>query len=1247
MVYGLASSTFANPVISELMASNSSTLADEDGNASDWIEIHNPDTNSVNLDGWYLTDDPANLTKWRFPATSIPAGGYLIVFASDENRASAGNELHTNFKLSSDGEYLALIQPDGSTIATAFSPDYPALQTDVSYGIPQGTQREETVINTGANLLYHVPSESVNDWNANSFNDSLWTPGHSGIGYDTDSSYGPYILTDIQAETYNQTNAYSTYLRLSFHVTDPSKVTGLEFLAKYDDGFAAYINGQLISSENAPENLSWNSRANSSREADLANFQSWDASSLIPHLVAGDNTLAIQMLNQNISSSDFLMIPKLKVTTTVEQPAAEYQFFIQPTPGAINNTPAGEPAGPVTISEASGIKTSSITLNLTPTEPDAEIRYTLDGSEPNESSLLYTTPLSLSDPAQLCTRAYTTGKVGGPIARADYSFIDPSLLTYTSNIPIIVMDNFGAGSYPNKGRTSDGSNVQQVARQANVMSIFDASPNSQPFSQAASIETRAGCRTRGSSSTNFPRKPLSVEFWDNADNDRSLSPFGMHSEADWVLYAPYDIYDKSLLHNPVSFELAKRLGALAPNSKVVAVFQNKDGGKITASDMNGVYIFMEKIERNRAGADFSKMNDSGTDGGWMIKVDRMAAIPVGMPADTVQPNFHAAGRDGILSIPDDQESSGGSQSVDDISTFYHSYLNFANPDGYDILTAQRDTVQTAVRAMDAAVWANDYDDPVTGYAAHLDADSWARYYAVHNFTKNNDSIVLSTHLFCKSPHSTITMGPVWDFDRAYTQNGSATNSPLYNANRDWFDGLFEDINFSQIHQDLWQEARRTTLTNSDLENIVDEAASGLRSDQIVASGLSYSTWLSRVTDMKTWMVNRAEYLDSQYEPLPKITPETEIFSDSLLVTITPTDGGSVYFTTDGSDPRAPGGGISASAQLYTTGLTFTERTRVIARTKDGADWSGTIDRTFYQLSEIPQLVISEIGYHPALPTPDEVTSGFLDADDFEYLEIQNIGLASADLSTLILSEGISFDFATASQSTLAPGARILLVRNLAAFEARYGNTLPTVGEYQGALNNAGDQITLSDPLIGVTLQNFLYDDDAPWPTAADGTGYSLILRRPETNPDHNLASNWRCSSLLTGNPGTSDSRPDFAGNTLQDLDGDGVSALVEHFLGTSDQDPGEGSDRYQITMLKLPAEGLTYPVLEVTYTIGADDIGPDAIWSQDMASWSALTSEIVLVSHTLNGDGTATLIWRSTTPNTSSPQFFRLKVNQF
>lgn len=122
-------------VISEFLASNSGiSLLDEDSEASDWIEIRNTGASTASLAGYRLTDNATDLAQWTFPAVDIPAGGYLVIFASSKDRAVAGSELHTNFKISAGGEYLGLIDPTGNVVYE-YSPAFPEQEEDISYGI--------------------------------------------------------------------------------------------------------------------------------------------------------------------------------------------------------------------------------------------------------------------------------------------------------------------------------------------------------------------------------------------------------------------------------------------------------------------------------------------------------------------------------------------------------------------------------------------------------------------------------------------------------------------------------------------------------------------------------------------------------------------------------------------------------------------------------------------------------------------------------------------------------------------------------------------------------------------------------------------------------------------------------------------------------------------------------------------------------------------------------------------------------
>ncbi len=125
----------AQVVISEFQAINQSTLEDSDREFTDWLELHNASADSVNLTGWYLTDDPTDLTKWPLPALELATHERRIVFASGKNCTDPVDELHTNFDLADDAGFLALVRPDGETISQQFGPDYPAQWPDQSYGL--------------------------------------------------------------------------------------------------------------------------------------------------------------------------------------------------------------------------------------------------------------------------------------------------------------------------------------------------------------------------------------------------------------------------------------------------------------------------------------------------------------------------------------------------------------------------------------------------------------------------------------------------------------------------------------------------------------------------------------------------------------------------------------------------------------------------------------------------------------------------------------------------------------------------------------------------------------------------------------------------------------------------------------------------------------------------------------------------------------------------------------------------------
>ena len=182
------------PIISEVLASNDRVIDDVDGDDSDYIELYNAGDEDMSLNRYYLTDNPGDLQKWRLPDVMLPAGEYLVVFASNKDRNDPGQELHTNFRVSASGEYLALVEPDGQTVAFAYSPGIPSQVTDVSYGVPTG-MKDSTLIGRGSAARVLVPTDGSLDpiegegldgtWLSPSYDDSdtAWMDATVGLGF--------------------------------------------------------------------------------------------------------------------------------------------------------------------------------------------------------------------------------------------------------------------------------------------------------------------------------------------------------------------------------------------------------------------------------------------------------------------------------------------------------------------------------------------------------------------------------------------------------------------------------------------------------------------------------------------------------------------------------------------------------------------------------------------------------------------------------------------------------------------------------------------------------------------------------------------------------------------------------------------------------------------------------------------------------------------------------------------------------
>ena len=193
------------PIISEFVADNDNGITDVDGDGSDWVEIYNAGDEAIDLAGWHLTDNSANPTKWTFPSVTLPRDAFLVVFASGKDKVEPGGRPHTNFQLDADGEYLALIRPDGVRVSEfgAGGADFPNQREDISYG-PLIEATTTDLITPGADLRLLVPTAANGGdtlgtaWTAGAgFDDSAWSAARTGIGYDTSGGGGSENFTIV------------------------------------------------------------------------------------------------------------------------------------------------------------------------------------------------------------------------------------------------------------------------------------------------------------------------------------------------------------------------------------------------------------------------------------------------------------------------------------------------------------------------------------------------------------------------------------------------------------------------------------------------------------------------------------------------------------------------------------------------------------------------------------------------------------------------------------------------------------------------------------------------------------------------------------------------------------------------------------------------------------------------------------------------------------------------------------------
>lgn len=540
---------------------------------------------------------------------------------------------------------------------------------------------------------------------------------------------------------------------------------------------------------------------------------------------------------------------------------------------------------------------------------------------------------------------------------------------------------------------------------------------------------------------------------------------------------------------------------------------------------------------------------------------------------------------------------------------------------------------------------------------------------------------------------------------ATTQNNARAN--FSTSNPAW---LHEDLAFNsqEYRTRVWDRAHKHffnggALTDEavlakldELRATVDKAILAEQARWGNTSNYTKAAWQTEVNFLKTWIARgsvpgqplttnygRAKtivtlmrgYSDGSHKPL--YSPiEAPVFNQmggkvddgwSLTMTIPPPNdpAGAIYFTTNGEDPRAPGGAINAAggATVYTGPVAVAKSARVKARVWDGTNWSALTEAYFTTAApaSAANLIITEINYNPRPGAPGTAE----DPQLYEFIELQNAGSGVIDLSGARFTTGINFTFPEGLH--LEAGGRLVLAKDLAAFQSRYpdaeypGLSAKTLAGYEGALANGGERLTLL-AVDGSVIRDFTYGDSAPWPAEADGGGATLVFTRD--NPlaaDANVPQNWAAHARLHGNPGGPDHDESPVGgyaawaaahgvgaaSPAEDSDGDGIPNLLEYVFGTHPREANGAlpvsAGIAEISVNGAPAE--RYQTFTFSRSLDAADVTLTVETSPDLTpgSWSANTVE---VSREPNGSGMETVVARAPLPLSAAPRLFmRLRAS--
>ncbi|MFO7868249.1 MAG: CotH kinase family protein [Bacteroidales bacterium] len=759
----------------------------------------------------------------------------------------------------------------------------------------------------------------------------------------------------------------------------------------------------------------------------------------------------------------------------------------------------------VIFSEQSGVKEHSFSLALYTENPDSEIYYTTDGTDPNQQSNHYTNPIEISQTTMVSAIAYNNGTPDDYISRVGFIFPSPDLNNFSSNIPLLLIENFGQGDIPAPTGNAFTGGGDLVEKQFVVAALYEPVNGRTTFESTPTISTNAGIKIRGSSSATFDKKSYGFDTWDKFSEETAIEPLGMAKDPDWVLYGAQE-QDPTYIRPIWMYELSRQIGQYAPRSRAIEMFLNTDGGAISENDFLGIYFFMEKIGRGGDQVDIEKLEDTVqiTDpeisGGYILKVDRLDAEAEGFECihNLVTENWGMTTRTSVT--------------------------NYYYPKERNMPDHQKPWIRDYVYEFEEALQQIPNNRSYTNY---FDVDASVTHWILKAMPKDADAFALSEFMN-KDRDGTIHMGPIWDFDRTAGSVDERTDeydnwddgllADYFNFG--WYGYLHQDPEYMQALKDKWFVLRQEELSEENTDRIIDSLASVMneamtRDVELWPITRFDGTFQGEIDHLKTWIKNRCNWIDSQWERPPDFYNNNAILKGnsfsintgfSLSMQNNTNLQGTIYYTTDGSDPRMEGGSLNPNAIEYQSPIVLQGVQRIKARIYNNNTWSSIRQATFYIQQDVSKLKITEIHYHP------EDFNG-INGNLFEFIELKNTGNNTLYLGDIHFSDGIEFTFPISE--TIEPGEFVVLAADPTSFELFYGFSPDFI--YDKNLSNGGEMVTLSTP-SGSVITEVDYNDKTPWPLGTDGDGFSLVPVSVNPIGNQNDYSKWRASGLYGGSP---------------------------------------------------------------------------------------------------------------------------------